>query len=220
MNLQRKSKVMRIGIVLALLFSSVLISVTVNEVYAKCIDMDNCTRPLGTSPLKEQLQEQTVVYEIKCMKIEHWLTERPNGKLACIKHGTAEKLGWNERHFSLADSNEELMVTSGVARVVPYKIHGAALEDLSYEDRIVTATITPQAQYSVLSLMIKDEMITINPEQCDTLHNNTPSISYVASVNGEQRKVAASVNYSGEFIVNIHVTQNVETIQVIGLCKD
>ena len=212
----------RVLIIIAsiVLTSSILIVLDAPNAFAKCIDMDNCPRPLGTSPLKEQLKEQTVVYEIKCMKIEHWLTERPNGKLACVKHGTAEKLGWNDRHFSLADSKNNMIETSGVARMIPYDIMGATLEDISYQDNIVTATIKPEGQYSVLSLMIKDEMITINPDQCDTIHNNTPSTSYVISVNGEERKVGTSVNYSKEFIVNIHVTEIVETIQVIGLCKD
>ena len=211
---------MRLKIILILLFSAILIPLTVSGVSAKCMDMDNCPRPLGSSPLKEQIKQHSIVYEIKCMKIEHWLTERPNGKLACVTHGTAEKLGWNDRHFSLANSKNNVIETSGVASMIPYEIMGATLEDLSYQNNIVTATIKPEAQYSVLSLMIKNEMITINPEQCDTIHNNTPSTSYVISVNGEETKVGASVNYSKEFIVNIHVTENAEMIQVIGLCKD
>lgn len=68
--------------------------------------------------------------------------------------------------------------------------------------------------------MIKDEMLSIDPDQCHTINNNTPSLSYVISVNGEEMKVGTSTNFSREQVLNIHTTENVETIGVIGLCKD
>ena len=202
------------------LTSVALIILDVPDASAKCIDMDNCPRPLGSSPLKEQIKQYNLVYEIKCMKIEHWLTERPNGKLACVKHGTAEKLEWNNHYYSRADSKENVIVTSGIAHTIPYEIMGATLEDLSYGDNIFTAIIKPHAQYNVLSLAIPDSMLTLNPQQCSTIQNNTPSQSYVISVNGEETKVSMSINYSGEKTLDIHTTENAKTIQVIGVCNN
>ena len=211
---------MRIGIVVALLFLSVLIPVVVNEAYAKCIDRDNCPRPLSTIPLKEQIKEHNLVYDIKCTKIQHWLVERPNGKLACVTDSTAEKLGWYMHNYSMADSKENVVVTSGTARLVPFEIFGATLEDLSYQNNTLIATITPNAEYIVLSFMIEDRMISLNPEQCYTINNNTPTRSYVISVNGEETKIGTSTNYSSERVVNIHATQNAKTIEVIGFCTE
>ena len=70
---------------------------------------------------------------------------------------------------------------------------------------------------NVLSLVIPDSMLTLNPQQCTTIQNNTPG-SYVISVNGEETKVGRSTNYSGEKVLDVHGTENVETIQVIGVC--
>ena len=201
------------------LASTVLIILDIPDAFAKCIDMDNCPRPLGTSPLKEQIKQYNLVYDIKCMKIEHWLMERPNGKLACVTNSTAEKLGWWDPHYSRADSKENVIVTSGIVHTIPYEIMGATLEDLSYQDNIFTAMIKTHAQYNVLSLVVKDSMLTLNPQQCSTIQNNTPSQSYVISVNGEEIKVSISFNFSGEKTVDIHTTENTETIQVIGVCN-
>ena len=200
------------------LTSVMLVALDAPDAFAKCIDMDNCPRPLGTSPLKEQIKQYNLVNDIKCMKIEHWLKERPNGKLACVKHGTAEKLGWNNHYYSRADSKGNTIVTSDAAHTIPYEIMGATLEDLSYGDNIFTAIIKPHAQYNVLSLAIPDSMLTLNPQQCSTIQNNTPSQSYVISVNGEDTKVSMSINYSGEKTLDIHTTENAKTIQVIGVC--
>ncbi len=201
------------------LTSVMLVALDAPDAFAKCIDMDNCPRPLGKSPLKDQIKQYTLVYDIKCMKIEHWLKERPNGKLACVKHDAAEKLGWNNHYYSRADSKGNTIVTSGIAHTIPYEIMGATLEDLSYKDKIFTAMIKPHAQYNVLSLVIKDRMLTNNPQQCSTIQNNTPSLSYVVSVNGEETKVGMSFNFSGEKTLDLHTTESAETIQVIGVCN-
>ena len=218
--MQTKNEDMRIGIVVAVLFLSILIPVIVNEAYAKCTDRDNCPRPLSTIPLKEQIQQYDVVYDIKCTKIQHWLVERPNGKLACVTDSTAEKLGWYTHNYSMADSKENVVVTSGTARLVPFEMFGGTLEDLSYQNNILIATITPNAEYNVLSFMIEDGLISLNPEQCYTINNNTPTRSYVISVNGEETKVGTSTNYSSERVVNIHATQNAKTVGVIGFCTE
>ena len=210
---------MRFKIILILLFSTILIPLAVSDAFAKCIDMDNCPRPLGTSTLKEQIKQYNLVQDIKCTQIEHWLMERPNGKLACVTNSTAEKLEWWDHHHSMADSKENVILTSGIAHTIPYEIMGATLEDLSYGNNVFTATIKPHAQYNVLSLVIKDSMLTLNPQQCSTIQNNTPSQSYVISVNGEETKVSRSTNYSGEKTLEIHTTENAETIQVIGVCN-
>ena len=201
------------------LTSAALVVFDAPDAFAKCTDMDNCPRPLGTSPLKEQIKEYNLVYDIKCMKIEHWLKERPNGKLACVKHGTAEKLGWNDHYYSRADSTGNTIVTSGITHTIPFEIVGATLEDLSYEDKVFTAKIKPHAQYSVLSLVIKDSMLTNNPQQCSTIQNNTPSLAYIVSVNGEETKVGMSFNFSGEKTLDLHTTEIAETIQVTGVCN-
>ena len=198
-----------------------LIVLDAPDAFAKCIDRDNCPRPLGSSPLKEQIKQYNMVYDIKCMRIEHWLTERPNGKLACVTDSTAKKLGWYAtRNYSMADSKENVVVTSGIARLVPFEIIGATLEDLSYQNNTLVATITPNAEYAVLSFLIKDELINLNPEQCYTINNGTPSLSYMVSVNGEETRIGTSTNYSLERVLMVHTTQNAKIIEVVGLCTE
>ena len=203
------------------LASTALIVLDVPDAFAKCIDRDNCPRPLSTIPLKEQIEHYDTVYDIKCTKIQHWLIERPNGKLACVTDSTAKALGWYATHYySMADSNENIVVTSSTARLVPFEIFGATLEDLSYQNNTLIATITPNAEYGVLSFMIKDELINLNPEQCYVRNDGTPTTSYIISVNGEETKVGTSTNYSREKVVNIHTTQNARIIEVIGFCTE
>ncbi len=219
-HLDSKKSNMRLGIIIVLLFATTLIPLTVSEVSAKCIDRDNCPRPLGSAPLKEQLEQYDMVYDIKCVKIEHWLVERPNGKLACVTDSTAEKLGWYNHSYSMADSKENIVVTSGTARLVPFEIFGATLDDLSYQNNTLVATITSNAEYGVLSFLIQDELIHLNPEQCYVRNDGVPTTSYITSVNGEETKVGTSTNYSGERVVNIHTTQNAKTIEIIGFCTE
>ena len=201
-----------------LLFVVASISFIIFEASAKCVE-DHCYGIPGMSPLKEQLEVHTIISNIRCQNQEHVLVERPNGKLACVKHGTAENLGWNNHYYSRADSKGNTIVTSGATHTIPYEIMGATLEDLSYADKVFTATIKTHSQYNVLSLVIKDTMLTNNPQQCSTIQNHTPNLAYIVSVNGEETKVGMHFNFSGEKTLDLHTTENAETIQVIGVCN-
>ncbi len=48
--------------------------------------------------------------EIKCTNSQHVLTERPNGKLACVYETTAEKLNWSVIYGVYSDERHQIVI--------------------------------------------------------------------------------------------------------------
>ena len=47
-----------------------------------------------TPSLKEQVQNDVDLFDIRCPNPDHVLTQRPSSKLACVTENTADKLDW------------------------------------------------------------------------------------------------------------------------------
>ena len=152
MNLQTKNEDMRIVIVVALLFSSVLIPVIVNEAYAKCMVGDyDCYGFPVVPPLKLQFQ-YFVLPDIICPNQDHVLTERPNGKLVCVTNSMAEKIGWHVHYKNVVDAKGEVLVSPGAVSWISFEITGATLDKMIYEDQMLVASVTPNDEYGILSI--------------------------------------------------------------------
>ena len=83
-----KSK--KLGISIVLLFTTALIPLIISDASAKCLPDDECYGAPVIPPLKFQF-EYFALPNIICPNQDHILTERHNGKLACVTNNTAEK---------------------------------------------------------------------------------------------------------------------------------
>lgn len=134
---------MRIGILVALLFSSILIPVIVNEAYAKCMVDDECYGSPIIPPLKFQFQ-YFALPDIICPNQDHVLTERPNEKLACVTNSMAEKTGWHIHYKNVIDAKGQVHIVSpGVISWIPFEITGAILDKMIYENQMLVVSVTP-----------------------------------------------------------------------------
>ena len=124
-------------------------------------------------------------------------------------------------HYSVADSQvDKAVAKGGTVYLIPFETTGLILKDLSFENNSLVATIMPNAEYGILSLYIQHELLGLNPKLCYSINDTSSSLSYVVFVNGERHKISESRNFFGELVLNIHTTENTETIEVVGICRN
>ena len=218
MNWQVKNENMRIGIVVALLFSSVLIPVTVNEAYAKCMvgDYDCYGFPM-VPPLKFQFQ-YFALPDIICPNQDHVLTERPNGKLVCVTNSMSEKTGWHVHYENVVDTKGEVLVSPGAVAWISFEITGATLDRMIHENQRLVASVTPNDEHVVLSLELSSGALPANFKYCDPRMENPPNTPYVVIVDGTEHPLNEGVNSRGQPALNIPLNENSDTIEIIRTC--
>ena len=209
---------MRIGIVVALLFSSVFIPVIVNEAYAKCMvgDYDCYGFPM-VPPLKFQFQ-YFALPDITCPNQDHVLTERPNGKLACITNSMAEKTEWHIHYKNVVDTKGEVLVSPGVVSWISFEITGATLDKMIYENQRLIASVTPNDEYGVLSIELPTGTLPANFKYCDPRMENPPNTPHVMIVESAERPLHEGINSRGQPALNIPLNENSKTIEIIRTC--
>ena len=211
---------MRIRVVVALLFSSVLIPVIVNEAYAKCmVDDDECYGFPMVPPLKFQFQ-YFALPDIMCPNQDHVLTERPNGKLACVTDSMAEKTGWHIHYKNVVDAKGEVLVSPGAVSWISFEITGATLDKMIYENHMLVASVTPNDKYGVLSLELSSGALPANFEYCNPGNENPFDTPYIVIIDGQKYPLDEGVNSRGQTAVNIPLDENSETIEIIRTCND
>ena len=211
---------MRIGIVVVLLFSSVLIPVTVNEAYAKCMVGDyDCYGFPTVPPLKFQFQYFALPY-ITCPNQDHVLTERSNGKLACITDSIAEKTGWHIHYKNAVDTKGKVLVSPGAVSWISFEITGATLDKMIYENQMLVVSVTPNDEYGVLSIELSSGALPANFKYCDPNNENPFDTPYVMILDGKEHPLNEGVNSRGQTAVNIPLDENSETIEIIRTCND
>ena len=211
---------MRIDIVVALLFSSVLIPVTVNEAYAKCmVDDDECYGFPMVPPLKYQFQ-YFALPDIICPNQDHVLTERPNGKLACVTDSMVEKTGWHIHYKSVVDFKGEVLVSPGTVSWISFEITGATLDKMIYKNQMLTASVTPNDEHGILSLELSSGTLPANFEYCNPNNENPFDTPFVMMIDGQKHPLDEGVNSRGQTAVNIPLDENSETIEIIRTCND
>lgn len=211
---------MRIGIVLALLFSSVLIPVIVNEAYAKCVvdDYDCYGFPM-VPPLKFQFQ-YFALPDIICPNQNHVLAERPNEKLACVSDSMAEKTGWHIHYKNAVDVKGEVIVSPGAVSWISFEITGATLDKMIYENQRLVASVTPNDEHGVLSIELSRGSLPANFEYCNPNNENQFDTPFVMIIDGQKYPLDEGVNSRGQTAVNISLDENSDKIEVIRTCND
>ena len=219
MNLQVKNENVKLGIVMALLFSSVLIPAIVNETYAKCmVGDDECYGFPIVPPLKLQFQ-YFALPDITCPNQDHVLIERPNGKLACVTDSMAEKTGWHIHYKNVVDDKGEVLVSPGAVSWISFEITGATLDKMIYENQMLVVSVTPNDEYGVLSIELPPGSLPANFEYCNPNNENLFDTPFVMIIDGQKYPLNEGVNSRGKAAVNISLDESSDKIEVIRTCN-
>ncbi len=211
---------MRMGTVVALLFSSVLIPVIVDEAYAKCMVGDECYGSPLVPPLKFQFQ-YFALPDIICPNQDHVLTERPNGKLACVTSSMAEKTGWHIHYMNVVDAKGQVHIVSpGIISWIPFEITGATLDKMVYENQMLVVSVTPNDEHGVLSVELPLGSVPANFEYCGTDNENPFDTPFVMIIDGQKYPLVEGINSRGQPAVNIPLDENSETVEIVRTCND
>ena len=211
---------MRMGIIVALLFLSVLIPVVVNEAHAKCIAGDyDCYGTPMVPPLKFQFQ-YFALPDITCPNQDHVLAERSNGKLACVTDGMAEKTGWHVHYTNVVDFKGDVLVSPGAVSWISFEMTGATLDKMIYENQRLVASVTPNDEYGVLSIELPLGSVPANFEYCNPNNENQFDTPFVMINDGQKYPLDEGVNSRGQAAVNIPLDESSNKIEVIRTCND
>ena len=206
---------------MALLFSSVLIPIIVNDAYAKCmVDDDECYGSPIVPPLKYQFQ-YFALPDIVCPNQDHVLTERPNGKLACVTDSMSEKTGWHVHYRNVVDTKGEVYVVSpGAPSWISFEITGATLDKMIYENQMLVVSVTPNEEHGILSIELPTGALPANFEYCNPDNENPFDTSHIMIIDGQKYPLDEDVNSRGKTAVNIPLDENSETIEIIRTCNE
>ena len=212
---------MKFGIVIVLLFTTALIPLTIPDVSAKCLDMDDCVDGPVFLSLKTQIHISTLLPNITCPNQDHILTERPNGKFACVTNNTAEKTEWHIHYRNMVDTKGKFPVAKfGTAvYLVPFEITGATLDDMTHQNQTLTVHVTPNDEYGVLSFQMPFDLLDGHFAYCHPENENSPNTPYVMIVDGVEHGLDKDVNSRGQTALNIPLYENSEIVDIIRTCS-
>lgn len=209
---------MRMGIVVAVLLSSVLIPMTVNEAYAKYMIDDECYGSSIVPPLKFQFQYFTLP-DITCSNQDHVLTERPNGKFACITDSMTEKTGWHVHYRNVVDTKGEVhVVFPGAPSWISFEITEATLDKMIYENQMLVVSVTPNEEHGTLSIELPTGALPANFKYCDPKMKNPPNTPHIMIVDGTEHPLNEGMNSRDQSALNIPLNENSKTIEIIRTC--
>ena len=209
---------MKLGIIIVLLFTTALIPLVVSDVSAKCIEEPNC---LGT-PIFNSLKYQDRYYDlpyIYCPNQDHWLVERPDGKLACISEHMAEKTGWYVHYEKEVDVRAQAAIwANGMMSFVYFEITGAEFDQIIYQDQNLIATVIPNEETGLLSLDLPFGVPSGDLKYCNPNNVNPPSAPFVVIMNGIEYEYHEGQDSRGQSALNISLDGNSETIKIHRTC--
>ena len=205
------------GIVIS---STTLFAFNAPDVSAKCIDIEDCLDGFVFLSLKDQIQITRILPNITCPNQEHVLTERPNGKLACVTNNTAEKTGWHIHYRNVVDTKALYTVAKDGAFVyhVSFEITGATLDDMTHQNQTLTVHVTPNEEYGVLSFQMPLDILDGHFSYCNPANGNHPNTPYIMIVDGVEQGLERSINSRGQTALNIPLNENSNIVDVIRTC--
>ena len=190
------------------------------DVSAKCIDIDDCLDGFVFLSLKDQLHIPRILPNITCPNQDHVLTERPNGKLACVTNHMAEKTGWHIHYRNVVDTKGQYTVAKDGSFVyhVSFEITGATLDDMAHYNQTLIVHVTPNKEYGVLSFQMPFDILDGHFAYCNPANGNNPNTPYLMIVDGMEHGLERSVNSRGQVAVNIPLNENSDVVDIIRTC--
>ena len=209
---------MKFLVVFLVLLGVMLIPITVFDADAKCLPDQVCYGDPRLFSLKYQSQF-FLLPNIVCPNQDHVLTERPNGKLACVTNSTAEKTGWHIHYRNVVDTKGAVPVNSpGTVNLVHFEITGATLDKMVYENQMLVVSVTPTKEYGVLSIQLPTNTIPGNFKYCDPRLENPPHTQYVMVIDGTEHPLVEGTNSRFQPAFNIPLNETSRTIEIIRTC--
>ena len=183
------------------------------------VDDDECYGFPTVPPLNFQFQYFELP-DIICPNQDHVLTERPNGKLACVTDSMAEKTGWHIHYKNVVDTKGEVMVYPEAIPWISFEITGATLDKMIYENQMLVASVTPNDEFGVLSIELPRGSLPANFEYCNPNNENQFDTPFVVIIDGQKYPLDEGVNSRGQAAVNIPLDENSDKIEIIRTCND
>ena len=212
---------MRLEIIVVLVFTAILIPLTISDAYAKCMDGEDCRRIAGIEPLKEQIRQDVPLSDITCPRYDHMLVERSNKKLACLTSDMIERT-WQHMDYKYIAEYKALRVLEkeNLYYDIHFEIRGATFEGLSFENNSLIATTRPYAEDGVLSFQIPYDLLDANPEQCN-LEIGPVKTSYTAVINEVEHELDYEQDFHGTPVtLHIPLDANSRIIEITHTCHD
>ena len=221
MSMQIKNQNMRIGIIIVLLFAVAAIPLTMTDASAKCAEDERC---LGTPlfrTLKTQVLHHYQLSDITCPNQDHLLVERPNGELVCISEHMAEKIGWHVHFENKVDMRAQVAIwANNMMSFAHFEITGAEFDRIIYDDQRLVASVIPNEKTGLLSLELPYDVPSRNLQYCNPDNENFFDTPYVVIVEGTEHGLDEGINSRGQPALNISLTENSKTIEIIRTCND
>lgn len=204
-----------------LLFATTLISLTISDVSAKCMEGERCFGTPIFRDMKTQISADYSLPYITCPNQEHILVERPDGKLACISQHMAEKTGWYIHYENTVDTKAQVAIwANGIVSFAHFEITGATLDQIIYEGQILSVIVIPYDKSGLLSLDLPFGVPSGSLKYCNPNYENHPNAPFVVIVDGVEYEYHEAKNSRGQSALNIPLDDNSETIEIMRTCFD
>jgi len=168
------------------------------------------------TPLK-QIKAGIAVQEIQCKNDLHVLTERPNGKVACVYGSTAEKLGWKIINPDIHDISVFEVVKDDVIFDVGYTVKGGVVEDMAYNANTTSLLITiDSTDEGNLTLSIPRTLMDSGHSNCDPYYEREEPFAVL--INHEEVLFDEIATTSEKRTLSISFQENTKKIEIISFC--
>lgn len=171
------------------------------------------------SPLK-QFKDGVDPHKIQCVNDLHLLTERPNGKIACVYPLTAEKLGWKiiNAASTLTPSIFEVPKDDRIFDV-EYAIKGGMVKDMVFRNSTNSILVTIDSiDEGSLSLSIPRSLLDSKSDYCPPHQTNPPDDRFFVLLDGKEILYDEILTTPEKRTLQIPFANNATKIEVIGIC--
>lgn len=171
------------------------------------------------SPLK-QIKSGIPIDEIQCKNYKHVLTERHNGKPACVYYSTAEKLGWKILH---ADSTMTPMIFEVMKNEkifdVEYYVKGGTVQDMVYDvDANILLVTVDAINKGSLTIHVPRNLIDAKMDYCPPRNADASDDIFFVLINGEEVSYDEISTTSEKRTLQISFLKDVSKVEIIGTC--
>ena len=170
--------------------------------------------------LKEQLRENFDWDDIICSNPVHVLTERSNGKIACVNQSTAEKFGWYiyfaselgvKSFFEIEKQNKIFKVE--------YEILGASIQETTYDHDVRSVVIfldTERKGKFIVSL--PRELLDSKMDYCPPKSENPPDDTFFVLIDHIEHSFLEISTTSQMRTLEIPFENGITQIEIFGTC--
>ncbi len=173
----------------------------------------------GEFSLKQQIENKMSALEIECKNEKHVLSERTDGKLACVYSSTAEKLNWKIINPDVHD----IMYVFEVVRDdtifdIEYEIKGGVVKDMAYDENAHSLlAIIDSNNEGNFTVVIPRDFMDAKRDYCPPLETNPLDDRFFVLLDGEEILYDEILTTSEKRTLQIPFADDV-TVEIITAC--